>query len=96
MEGNDPKSTIKCHFDCKGGDPKSTSGIPMETRSRRRCSVEMVSALSKSHTVSSWTTSRHRPIRGRGASGGEVRDDDIVIDIDEVFAGPKVLLEFGA
>lgn len=96
MEGNNPKSTIKCHFDCRGDDPRSTSGIPMEARSKRRCSVEMASALSKSHTVSNWKTSRHRLIRGRGASGGEVRDDDIVLDIDEVFAGPKVLLEFGA
>ena len=41
-------------------------------------------------------TSWHRSVRGKGASGGEVSDDDILIDIDEVFARPKVLLEFGA
>ena len=31
-----------------------------------------------------------------GAFGGEVWDDGILLDIDEVFAGPEVLLEFGA
>jgi len=30
-----------------------------------------------------------------GASRGEVRDNDILIDIDEVFAGPEVLADFG-
>ena len=68
----------------------------METRSKRSQSVEMAIASSKSCTTSSGTTSRHRPVKGRGASRGEVRDDDILIDIDEVFARLEVLLEFSA
>ena len=87
---------LQSHFDCGGGDPRSTNGIPMETRSRRRCSVEIAGALSKSRTVSSRTTSQCRLVRGKGAFRGEVRDDDILIDIDEVFARPKVLSKFGA
>ena len=56
----------------------------------------MASASSEFRTISSKTTSRHRSVRGRGASRGAVRDDDIFIDIDEAFAGPEVLLEFRA
>ena len=68
----------------------------METRSKRSQSVETANASSESCTTSSGTTSQHRPVKGRGASRGEVRDDDILIDIDEVFAGPEVLPKFGA
>ena len=46
------------HFDCGSDDPRPTSGIPMETKSRKRCSIEMASVLSESHTMSSGVTSR--------------------------------------
>ena len=85
---------LQSHFDCGGGNPRSISGIPIETKSRRRRSVEMASASSKSCTISSGTTSQRRPVKGKGAFGGEVRDDDILIDIDEVFTGPEVLPDF--
>ena len=94
--GKQAAQVLQSHFDCGGDDPRPTGGIPMETRSRRRCFVEKASASSESRIVSSGTTSQHWPVKGKAASGGEVRDDDILTDIDEVFTGPKVLLEFGA
>ena len=51
--------------------------------------------MSESRTISSEATSLHRSIKGRGAFEGEVQDGDILIDIDEVFAGLEVLQEFG-
>ena len=54
------------HFGCGGNDPRPTGGISMETRSKRRCSIEIASASSKSYTVSSGATSQCRPVRGRG------------------------------
>ena len=57
------------HFDCEGDNPKSTNGIPMKTRSRRRHSIEMTSISSESRIVSSKASSWCRPAPGRGASG---------------------------
>ena len=42
---------LQSHFDCVGDDLRSTGGIPMKTRSRRRRSVEMASASSESRII---------------------------------------------
>ena len=57
--------------------------------------VETTNVSSKSHTISSVATSWRRPVRGKGASGGEVQAEDILIDVDDDFPGFKVSLEFG-
>ena len=57
--------------------------------------VETANVSSKSHIVFSRATSWHRLVRGREASGGAVRVEDILIDINEDLVGPEVLLEFG-
>ena len=44
---------LQSHFNYKGDEPRPTSSIPMETRSRRPCLVKTTSVSSKSHTISS-------------------------------------------
>ena len=56
----------------------------------------MASISSESHTISNGSSSRRKPVRGKGASEGEMRVEDLVIDIDADFSGDKVLLELGA
>ena len=86
---------LQSHFDCVGDDIGPAGGISMETRSSRRRFIETTSVSSKSHTISSVATSWRRPVRGKGASGGEVQAEDILIDVDDDFPGFKVSLEFG-
>ena len=57
---------LQSHFDCKGGNPRPTGSIPMETWSRRQRLVETASVLFESRTVSNGAFSRCRPTRGRG------------------------------
>ena len=85
---------LQSQFDCGEEDAGLAGDISIETRSRRRRFFKMASVSFESRTVSSETTSWHRPVRRRGASEGAVQDDDIFIDIDEVFAGLEVLPEF--
>ena len=68
--GEQAARVLQSHFDYGGDNLMSTGGIPMETRSRRRQSVETASALSESHIVSSGTTSQRKPVRRRRAFGG--------------------------
>ena len=83
---------LQSHFDCGGDDLRPTSGIPMETLSKRRRLVEMASVSSKSHTVSSRASSWRRSATGRRASGGVMRAEDLLIDIEADFFGDEVRL----
>ena len=75
--GEQVARVLQSHFDHREKDTGPASAISIEMLSRRRRSVETASSSSKSHTVSSRASSRRRLVRGRGASGGDVRDDDI-------------------
>ena len=58
--------------------------------------VKTASVSSESHTIFGGATSWRRLVRGRGASEGAVRVEDILINVDEDLAGPEVLSKFGA
>lgn len=94
LAGKQAARVLQSYFDYGGDDHKPTSSISMETRSRRRCSVEMASVLSESRTISSRATSQRRPVRGMGDFRGEMQAKDIFIDINENFLRPEVLPEF--
>ena len=68
----------------------------METRSKRRHSVETASVFSKSHTISSRASSRHKLATGRGASDGVTQAEDLLIDIEADFSEDKVHMDLGA
>ena len=68
----------------------------METQSRRRHSVETASVSSKSRTISSRASSRHKLATGRGAFGGVTRAEDLLIDIEANFSEDKVHMDLGA
>ena len=67
----------------------------LQTRSRRQHSVETARVSFESCIVSSGASSRCRLTKGRGAFRGEMRVEDILIDIDDDFLGPEVLPKFG-
>ena len=94
LAGEQVARVFQSHCDLEGDDIGLVGGISIETRSRRWWSIETSSASSESHTISNRTNSRRKLVRGKGASGGAMQDDDILIDIDKVFARPKVLSEF--
>ena len=48
---------MQSHFDRGVYDTKPVGGIPMETQSRRRHSIEMASVSSESHTISNGVSS---------------------------------------
>lgn len=77
---------LQSHFDRGGDDTRPTSKIPIKTRSRRRRSVEIVSVLSESRTISSGAFSRRKPTRGRKASRGETLVKDLLFDIEADFS----------
>ena len=62
----------------------------------RRRSVETANVSSKSHTVSSRASSWHRPAKRRGASRGDMRAVDLLINIDANFFGDEVHANLGA
>ena len=68
----------------------------LQTRSRRQHSVETARVSFESCIVSSGASSRCRLTKGRGASRGEMRVEDILIDIDDDFPRGKVSLKFGS
>ena len=68
---------LQSPFNHREEDTGPAGDISIETQSRRRRSVEIANSSSKSHTVSSRASSRRRLVRGRGASEGDMRDDDI-------------------
>ena len=55
----------------------------------------MASVSSKSCIISSGASSRRRPTTGRGAFGGEMRVEDLLIDKESDFFEDEVLLELG-
>ena len=87
---------LQSRFNRREEDIGLTSSISIETHSRRRGSIEMANVSFESHIVSSKASSRCRPARGRGASGGEMRAEDLVIDIKADFSGDEVHLDLGA
>ena len=94
--GEQVARVLQSHFDCGGDDPRPTGGIPMETRSRRRCSIETASVSFESRTISNRASSRCRSTTGRWASGGEMRAKDLLIDIEADFFWEKVYPDLGA
>lgn len=58
----------------------------METRSRKRHSVEIVSVSSKSRIISSGASSRRRLDIGRGTFGGKTPAEDLVFDVKVDFS----------
>ena len=87
---------LQSHLNRREEDIGLTGGISIETHSRRRRSVEMANVSFESHIVSGRSSSRCRPARGRGASGGEMRAEDLVIDIKVDFSRDEVHLDLGA
>ena len=86
---------LQSRFNRREEDIGLTGDISIETHSRRRRSVEMANVSFESHIVSSRASSRCRPARGRGASGGEMRAEDLIIDIKANFSGDEVHLDLG-
>ena len=77
---------MQSHFDHGGDESKPTGEIPMETRSRKWHSVEIVSVSSKSHIISSGASSRRRPDIRRGTFGGKMPAEDLVFDVEVDFS----------
>ena len=67
--GEQAAGVLQSHFDRGGDDIRPTGGIPMETRSRRRRSANIVSASSESRTISTRTSSWRMPVMKRGGGG---------------------------
>ena len=86
---------LQSRFNRGEEDTGPDNGISIEMRSKRRRSVETANVSSKSHIVSNGATSWRRLVRGREASGGAVRVEDILIDVNEDLVEPGVLSEFG-
>lgn len=86
---------LQIHFDREEEDIGPSGGISIKTHSRRLRSVETASSSFESSTVASGASSRHRPVRGRGAFGGETRAEDLFIDIDDNFSRDEVHADLG-
>ena len=62
----------------------------------RQRSVKTANVSFESYTISSGASSWRRLARGRGASGGEMRAEDLLIDIDADFSRDEVHVDLGA
>ena len=80
---------LQSHFDCEGDDTRPIGGIPIETRSRRQCSVETVSVSSESCTISNGASSCRRLAIGKGVFGEETPVEDLLFDIEADFSREK-------
>lgn len=82
-------------FDRRGNDTGPAGGISIEICFRRSLSVETISVSFESYTVSSRASSWHRSAKGRRASRGETRVEDLLIDIDVDFFEDEVHVDLG-
>ena len=94
--GEQAARVLWSHFDCKGNDFRPIGSIPMESRSRRRHSIETASISSESRTISSGASSWCKPAAKRWASGGVIRAEDLLINIEVDFSEDEVHPDLGA
>ena len=69
-------------FECRGDDIRPTSGIPIETQSKRQRSVEIVSASSNSYTISIGTFSQRTSVMKRRGLSGATMVEDLIFDLE--------------